>query len=114
MNCKKRKAAAGAAFIYVLGMGFVCGMLRAAQVTRRTLYGGVPVMAQVTAESGSAPYRIALGGGEWELTLDPAHPEPAALAEKLPPCLLKWLLRLDVLSQRAAGQTAEYISELRD
>ena len=104
MQQRIKKAACYAALIYCSGAGLLFGMLRAAQQTRRTLYGGQPVMAQYT-EAGS----VSLGGGEWTLT--PELPDLAeradALGSKLPPCTAKCVLRALAFCETLADQTAE-------
>ena len=103
MNKRMKKAAYYAALIYgacaVLGFG----MLRAAQQTRRTLYGGHPVMAYYAGDG-----TVTLGGGEWTVTpMLPALAERAeALSEKLPPCTAKCILRLTAYCESLADQTA--------
>ena len=64
MKNRIKKAALTAVLGYcsVVGLGF--GMLRAAQQTRRTLYGGTPVMAQITQRQSPGAAEITLGGGE--------------------------------------------------
>ena len=92
----------------VMGLGF--GMLRAAQQTRRTLYGGTPVMAQITQQRENTPAEIALGGGEWRLQIpQPELSGAAKAADVLPPSMGKLLLRLVFLFDSAACQTAETI-----
>ena len=110
MKKRIKKAALIAAFGYlsVTGLGF--GMLKAAQQTRRTLYGGAPVMAQVTQQQSHEAAEITLGGGEWHMQIQ--LPELQCLteaADALPPSLLKLLLRIVMLADRAAVQTAETI-----
>lgn len=88
--------------LFLLGGYLACllwgiGMLKAAQETRRLLYGGQPVMAAV--HSGRT---VTLGGGEWTFTL----PETAiSRSEMLPPCTLRLILRF----YEAAAHTAEVI-----
>ena len=97
-------AVTGYCAFMMLGMG----MLRTAQQTRRTLYGGTPALA---ADADNQPETLLLGGGEWALTLP--QPETGAVlaaAEKLPPSAGKLLLRLFILADSAADQTAECIS----
>ena len=112
MTKRIKKAALIAAFGYfsVAGLGF--GLLRAAQQTRRTLYGGQPVMAQLSRPLPETDaYQLALGGGEWELTFSlPALSGAEQAAAQLPPCTVKLLLRLAMLADRAADYTAECIS----
>ena len=105
MSPKIKKAARRTAFVYVSLLALSAGMLRAAQQTRRTLYGGQPVLARVTqAQDGGL--QLELGGGEWSVGYPTEPPAVlhriAALAEQLPPCTVKILLRLWFL----AGQTA--------
>lgn len=110
MKKRIKKAAAIAALGYcsVMGLGF--GMLRTAQQTRRTLYGGTPVMAQVTQQQSSDTAEIMLGGGEWQLQLrQPELSGAAKAAGYLPPSMGRLLLRLCQLSDYAAHQTAETI-----
>ena len=91
---------------YAAVVGLTCGMLRIAQVTRRTLYGGQPVLAQVIQEEHDAR-KIALGGGEWEIALQKKDGSTAQrIAAVLPPGLFRWVLRLSELTD----QTAEYIT----
>lgn len=106
-----------AAWIAVTGYCAVCmlgmGMLRTAQQTRRTLYGGTPALAQLSrpADGDHQPETLLLGGGEWALTLPQPKTEAAlAATEKLPPSAGKLLLRLIILADSAADQTAEFIS----
>lgn len=114
-KCTK-KAAAIAAFGYCSVMGLGLGMLKAAQQTRRTLYGGTPVLAQVTHQElpdDSAPQtaEITFGGGEWTVQLTaPALFEAAETAENLPPSMSRLLLRLAILTDKAADYTAELIT----
>lgn len=110
MKKRIKKAALIAAFGYcsVMGLGF--GMLKAAQQTRRTLYGGTPVMAQITQRPSPGAAEITLGGGEWAMQIQ--QPELSAAVSKadlLPPSLCKLLLRFYFLSDSAAYQTAETI-----
>ena len=110
MKKRIKKAAAIAALGYcsVMGLGF--GMLRTAQQTRRTLYGGTPVMAQVTQQQSSDTVEITLGGGEWRLQIpQPELSGAAKAADILPPSMGKLLLRLVFLFDSAACQTAETI-----
>ena len=110
MKKRIKKAAWIAAFGYcsVMGLGF--GMLRTAQQTRRMLYGGTPVMAQVTQQNAPSAAQISLGGGEWTLQIQPPEISGAAKAvDMLPPSMGKLLLRLWFLSDSAAAQTAETI-----
>ncbi|MCQ2406963.1 MAG: hypothetical protein MJ065_00320 [Oscillospiraceae bacterium] len=106
-----------AAWIAVMGycsfMMLGMGMLRTAQQTRRTLYGGTPALAQLSrpADAKGQQKTLLLGGGEWALTLP--HPKTGAMlaaAEKLPPSTGKLLLRLFILADSAADYTAECIS----
>ena len=114
MRKDMKKAAVIAVFGYLSVMSLGCGMLKAAQKTRQTLYGGQPVMAQVTGQKlpdSPAAYTVSLGGGEWNLrfSLPPLSAAENA-AEQLPPCMGKLLLQLFLFSDRAADQTAEWIS----
>ncbi len=97
---------------YLIAVGFACGMLRTAQKTRQTLYGGTPVLAQVTKKlpdtEQSGSYEFCFGGGEWQLSMPLAGGSPDA--DGFPPCTAFWLLRLRNLSVRAADQTAEWIA----
>jgi len=113
MNKRRKKAAYYAAIIYFSCAGLGCGMLKTAQQTRRTLYGGQPVMAQCTpalpdADADSNTYTMALGGGEWQISLCiPNLAEKTdALSEMLPPCTAKCVLRLTALAESLADQTA--------
>ena len=109
-----KKAAFMAAVGYLSVMTLGCGMLKAAQRTRRTLYGGQPVMAQVTKQelSESRPvYTVSLGGGAWQFTFStPQRDTVEKAAEQLPPCMGKLLLQILLYADRAADQTAEWIS----
>ena len=110
MKKRIKKAALIAAFGYISVTGLGFGMLRTAQQTRRTLYGGTPVMAYVTQQQASSAAEITLGGGEWQLQIQMPELEfLAKAAEALPPSVGKLLLRIVVLADRAAGQTAEII-----
>ena len=97
-------AVTGYCAFMMLGMG----MLRTAQQTRRTLYGGTPALAQLSrpVDAENQPETLLLGGGEWALTL----PQPETGAVKLPPSAGKLLLRLFILADSAANYTAECIS----
>lgn len=108
------KAAAYALLIYGACAGLFCGMLRAAQQTRLTLYGGQPVMAQYSAGEAPAADTLTLGGGEWSFALpDPDHAKKAeAVMEQLPPCGVKCLLRVIGLAEAFADQTARRIGEI--
>lgn len=113
MTKRMKKAAVIAAFGYfsIAGLGF--GLLRTAQQTRRTLYGGQPVMAQLSRPlpENASTYQMVLGGGEWELTFSlPAVSGVAQSAAQLPPCTAKLLLRILVLTDQLADYTAECIS----
>ncbi len=114
MQQRIKKAACYAALIYCSGAGLLFGMLRAAQQTRRTLYGGQPVMAQVTRQAlpeCRPVYTVSLGGGAWQFSF--STPERAAVekaAEQLPPCMGKLLVQIILFADRAADQTAEWIS----
>lgn len=110
MQKRIKKAALIAAFGYcsVAGLGF--GMLKAAQQTRRMLYGGTPVMAQVTQQDSPPSAEITLGGGEWCFEIQPPVLSGAAkAADALPPSVGKLLLRLGILFEKAADQIAETI-----
>lgn len=109
MKTTIKKAAFIAAFGYVSVTALGLGMLKTAQQTRSTLYGGKPVLAQVMhqdlPEQPSAA-KITLGGGEWTFFI--AAPDLSAAEEKadsLPPTFGKLLLRLLILTD----QTAECI-----
>lgn len=113
MKKRTRKAAMIAAFGYISVVGFGLGMLKAAQQTRRTLYGGKPVLAQITHQElpDSNTAEIVLGGGEWTIRF--RTPQTAAViqaAETLPPSAGKLMLRLAILSDQAADYTAELIA----
>ncbi|MBQ6042306.1 MAG: hypothetical protein IJL32_16220 [Oscillospiraceae bacterium] len=114
MNKRAKKAAFLAAFCYLalLGLGF--GMLKTAQQTRKMLYGGKPVMAQLSHYENAAnqtDYTVMLGGGEWKLRFSlPESGLAEQTAAQLPPCSLKLLLRLINYADRAACYTAEWIS----
>lgn len=114
MNKRKKKAAMIAAFGYLSVMSLGLGMLKAAQQTRRTLYGGTPVLAQVThQELPDMPQtsEVTFGGGEWTLHLTaPELSEAIEAAENMPPSMGKLLLRLAMLSDQAADYTAELIT----
>ncbi len=110
MKKRIKKAALIAAFGYCSVTGLGLGMLKAAQQTRRTLYGGTPVMAQVTQKQSPPSAEITLGGGEWTLQFQPPElSNTAKAAEILPPSMGKLLLRLVILFDAAADQTAEAI-----
>lgn len=113
MRRDHRKAAICAVIGYLIAVGFTCGMLRAAQKTRQMMYGGTPVLAQVTKKlpesEETSSYAFDLGGGEWQLVL-PAGNFPENGASKLPPCTAVWIMRLKMLSGRLADQTAGWIS----
>lgn len=112
MNHRKKRAALFAASGYIAVMGLGLSLLRAAQQTRRTLYGGQPVMAQLTqtlSQDEKAPvcYQMELGGGEWSLEITlPARQRAEQLADALPPCSLKLLLRMLLQFPALADQTA--------
>ena len=114
MKRRMKKAAFMAAFGYLSVMTLGCGMLKAAQRTRRTLYGGQPVMAQVMKQAlpeCRPVYTVSLGGGAWQFSF--STPERAAVekaAEQLPPCMGKLLVQIILYADRAADQTAEWIS----
>ena len=110
MKKRIKKAAVIAAFGYISVMGLGYGMLKAAQQTRQTLYGGTPVMAQVTQQQSSSAAEVTLGGGEWKMQIQkPKFSGAAKAAEALPPSMGKLLLRLWILSDAIATQTAETI-----
>ena len=114
MKKRMKKAAVIAAFGYCSVTAFCCGMLKAAQKTRQTLYGGQPVMAQVvrqTLPESRTAYTVSLGGGEWGFRFSlPSYAETEQAAEQLPPCMGKLLLEIFLFTERAADQTAEWIS----
>ena len=89
-------------------------MLKAAQKTRQMLYGGQPVMAQIVREplpESRTAYTVSLGGGEWGFRFSlPSRADAEKAAEQLPPCMGKLLLQIFLLTDRAADQTAEWIS----
>ena len=110
MSPRTKKAALTAAMIYFSVTGLALGMLRTAQQTRRTLYGGQPVLAQY---NGGAPAdSVTLGGGEWEVSLPMPElgAEAESLSEKLPPCAAKCVLRLVVLCESWSEQIADDLS----
>lgn len=113
MNRRKKSAAVYAALIYLILTGFTFGMLKAAQTTRRLMYGGSPVMAQLTqpapAQTESARC-LELGGGEWKIPLPAEHSVSYDLPELLPPGVLRALCRLYRLTDSLSAQTAEWIS----
>lgn len=114
MKRTTKKAAIIAAFGYMAAASLGLGMLKAAQQTRRTLYGGTPVLAQIRHEAlpeQPPQYTLSLGGGEWVIHFSP--PDLTVLAEKageMPPNACKLMLRLFWLTDFAADQTAECIS----
>lgn len=79
------------------------GMLKAAQETRRLLYGGTPVMAAVR-QADDRQTVLTFGGGEWEITL-PVPENSFSRTAALPPCTVRLLMRIWELS----GQTAVVI-----
>lgn len=121
---RRKKAACYAAVMYFSCAGLGFGMLKAAQQTRRTLYGGQPVMAQCIptlpaddptedpAEQ-AGDYTLILGGGEWtfRLSLPQIAAQAKTLADKLPPCTAKCLLWLAAEAETLADQTAARLSE---
>ena len=115
MKKRIKKAACIAAFGYfaVSGLGF--GMLKAAQETRRTLYGGKPVMAALTQplhpQTDEREYLLKLGGGEWEIPVTlPDLSDAENAAAQLPPCTGKLFVRMFLIANRFADQTAEWIA----
>lgn len=117
MKKRAKKAAIIAAFGYISIAGFGLGMLKAAQQTRQTLYGGKPVLAQVTheAQPDSGAAEISLGGGEWIIRLKtPETAEAIEKAEAMPPSVGKLILRLAILADQAADYTAELITGERE
>ncbi len=112
---RARKAALLAAFSYICILTGGIGMLKAAQKTRQILYGGQPVMAQLHSSSvqNGTQTVMELGGGEWRVPLPDYAEEKAAAAEyaaEMPPCTLKYLLRLALLAENAADYTAGCIA----
>ena len=106
MNYRNKRALCIGIFGYLAAVGLTCGMLRTAQVTRKTLYGGQPVMAQVVQEDDNTR-TVMLGGGEWEITVKKTDGSTVQrIAAVLPPGLFRWMLRLTQL----ADQTAEYMT----
>ncbi|MBR4200217.1 MAG: hypothetical protein IKQ91_02935 [Oscillospiraceae bacterium] len=113
MKKRTKKAAMIAAFGYISVVGFGLGMLKAAQQTRQTLYGGKPVLAQITHQDlpDASTAEIVLGGGEWTIQIQtPETAEAMKAAEQMPPSIGKLILRLAVLSDQAADYTAELIA----
>lgn len=114
MKKRMKKAAFAAAFGYCAVLALGLGMLRTAQQTRRILYGGMPVMAQLSQPVRDQPdYQLALGGGEWNLAL--ALPDFSAAAEyaaMAPPCTGSLWIRLFLIADSAADQIAERIRGL--
>ncbi|GEM_PF-1862720 len=113
---RRKKAAFYAAIIYFSCAGLGFGMLKAAQQTRRTLYGGQPVMAQcipANPDTDTGTYTVALGGGEWtfRLSLPQLAARAEAIADRLPPCTANCLLRLAGYAETLADQTAARLSE---
>ena len=98
---------------YLIAVGFCFGMLKTAQRTRKRLYGGRPVMAQVTKElpdssTQSGSLAVSFGGGEWQIRL-PSGADYSHLTAHIPPCGAVWLLRLHDLAVTLSDQTAEGI-----
>ncbi len=113
MQHRIKKAAYYAVLLYCAAAGLLFGTLRAAQQTRRLLYGGTPCMAQKTASASASAetdgsWNLSLGGGEWQLSLPARTNTASAAAESLPPCSLRLVLRLFVL----ADQTAEWAGRM--
>ena len=114
---RAKKAALLAAFCFICILLLGVGMLKAAQRTRQILYGGQPVMAQLspgaeTSEEQSAAGSLELGGGEWHIPLPELsgmRQNAERLAAEMPPCLMKLFLRLGILADRAGDQTARFI-----
>ena len=114
-----KKAAWLAAFCYLSGLALSVGMLKAAQKTRQILYGGQPVMAQISQripdDAGGESVEMELGGGEWTLTVPAVQQTVNSLeqyAADMPPCMGKYLLRLLSLADRAADYTARWIGRM--
>ena len=118
MRRNMKKAVLIAAFGYLSVMSLSCGMLKAAQITRQTLYGGRPVMAQIAKQElpdSRTAYSVSLGGGEWQFRWSSLNREAISeKAEQLPPCMAKLLIRMILRADSAAGQTAEWISGMYD
>ena len=111
MKKRMKKAAVIAALGYCSVVGLGLGMLKAAQQTRRTLYGGKPVLAQLD-RTVPARYALALGGGEWYLSFSmPDLSAAVQAAELLPPSAGKCFLRFFLLTDRAADYTAGCITD---
>lgn len=110
MKQRKKRAALSAAMIYLTLTGFSFGLLKAAQTTRRLLYGGAPVMAHLTRQTPGQDV-LELGGGEWKILLPAAENDFSRFrfAEHLPPCMTEAVLRLLFLTDRLSAQTAEWI-----
>ena len=109
---RTKNAALLAAFSYLCILFLGLGMLKAAQRTRQILYGGQPVMAQLTPAADASSKTMELGGGEWEIPLPAVSGVQTAaeqFAAKLPPCTLKYFFRLGILADRAADYTARLI-----
>lgn len=108
MNHRNKRAVFLALTGYLAAVGLTFGMLRTAQVTRRTLYGGQPVMAQVM-QTDENTRTVMLGGGEWEITVQKNDGSTVQqIAAALPPGLFRWMLRM----VQQCSQTAEYITGL--
>lgn len=100
---KKRAALQYVALVYGSALTLTLGMLRCAQKTRQALYGGQPVMAQISPKTDvSASYEISLGGGEWVWNLQlPTTPISEQIAAHLPPCMAKWMLQFFSTMEKA-------------
>ena len=116
MKHRTKKAAGFAAFCYLAALWFGLSMLRAAQQTRRILYGGQPAMAALSRtlspdpEKAPGSYSISLGGGEWSLGFSiPQTDRLAHLNEMLPPCTARLILQMLLAAPDLADQTAECI-----
>jgi len=82
------------------------GMLKAAQETRRLLYGGKPVMAAVQRRDAQETV-LTLGGGEWKIAL-PAPESKTSRSAAFPPCTFRLVMRILELTD----QTAEVIGRI--
>lgn len=98
---KKRTARFYAVLVYLTSISLSFGMLRSAQKTRQAIYGGQPVMAQVTPTEQPYCYQVSLGGGEWVWTLTmPTQSPLLKWSEYLPPCMGKWVMQLMALTEK--------------
>lgn len=113
----KRKKRIGKAVMIVLGvylavMGTLLGILKTTHQTRYILYGGQAVVAQCMIQETAAgtEYTMQLGGGEWSFSfLQPETSTAAKLAEQLPPCTTKLLLRMVTLAEYYTDYIADCI-----